>query len=124
MPILVDDMTGDARQRGTLRLADGALASVVLSDSSSGAWVAAQGPVSMAPSVVSIDRAKGYPDVSLKLDGMTECPAPTEGPWTLRKLDSSTIGVLLVVQGDLRIDWEDGTTTNAKSITLSGGSEG
>jgi hypothetical protein len=119
VPILVDARTRDERSRGTLRLADGAIASVVLGDSSSGAWVAAQGSAALAPSVVTIDRAKGYPDVSLKLDGMTECPAPTEGPWTVRQLDSPTIGVWLVVQGDLRIDWEDGTTTTANSITLS-----
>jgi hypothetical protein len=124
VPILVDDQTGDARQRGTLRLADGAIASVVLGDSSSGGWVAAQGSAALTPSVVSIDRAKGYPDVSLKLDGMTECPAPTGGPWALHSPDSPTIGVWLVVQGDLRIDWEDGTTTTADSIMLSGGAEG
>ncbi|NYI40269.1 hypothetical protein [Demequina lutea] len=124
VPILVDDMTGNARQRGTLRLADGAIASVVLSDSSSGAWVAAQGTAALTPSVVSVDRAKGYPDVSLKLDGMTECPAPTEGPGSVQKLDSAATSLWLVVQGDLRIDWEDGTTTTSTSITLSGGTEG
>jgi hypothetical protein len=123
-PILFDARTRDERTRGTLRLAAGAIASVVLGDSNSGAWVAAQGSAALAPSVVTIDRAKGYPEVSLKLDGMTECPAPTEGPWTVRQLDSPTIGVWLVVQGDLRIDWEDGTTTTAKSITLNGRAEG
>ena len=124
VPILVDARIGNDHTRGTLRLADGALASVVVGAPGSGGWVAAQGSVALTPSVVSIDRVKGYPDVSLRLDGMTECPAPTEGPWTLRKLDSPTIGVWLVVQGDLRIDWEDGTTTTATSVTLSGGQEG
>jgi hypothetical protein len=124
VPILVDDMTGGGRQRGTLRLADGALASVVLNYSSSGAWVAAQGTATLTPAVVTIDRAKGYPDVSLKLDGMTECPAPTEGPGTARILDSPTTGVWLIIQGDLRIDWEDGTSTTAKSIALNGRQEG
>lgn len=124
VPILVDARTRDKRSRGTLRLADGAIASVVLGDSSSGAWVAAQGQASLTPSVVAIDRAKGYPDVSLKLDDMTECAAPTEGPWTVRQLDSPTLGVLLVIQGDLRVDWEDGTTTTAESMTLNGRAEG
>jgi hypothetical protein len=123
-PVLVDARTRDERSRGTLRLADGAIASVVVGSQGSGGWVAAQGSVALAPSVVTIDRAKGYPDVSLKFDGMTECPAPTEGPWTVRKIDSSSADVWLVVQGDLRIDWEDGTTTTAGSISLSGGAEG
>ncbi len=122
-PILIDSSTRDERSLGTLHLADGAIASVVLGDSGSGAWVAAQGSAALTPSVVTIDRAKGYPDVSLKLDGMTECPAPTEGPWTVRQL-SPTLGVWLVIQGDLRIDWEDGTTTTAGSISLSGSPEG
>jgi hypothetical protein len=124
VPILVDARTRDERSRGTLHLADGAIASLVVGSQGSGGWVAAQGSVALAPSVVTIDRAKGYPDVSLKLDGMTECPAPTEGPWTVRKIDPSSADVWLVVQGDLRIDWEDGTTTSANSIALNGRAEG
>jgi len=123
-PILVDARTRDERSRGTLRLADGAIASVVVGSQGSGGWVAAQGSVALTPSVVTIDRAKGYPDVSLKLDGMTECPAPTEGPWTVRIIDPSSADVWLVVQGDLRVDWEDGTTTSANSIALNGREEG
>ena len=124
VPILVDARTMDQRSRGTLRLSEGAIASVVVGSQGPGAWVAAQGSVSLAPSAVSIDRAKGYPEASLKLNDMTECPAPTEGPWTLRKIDSPTTGVWLIIQGDLRIDWEDGTTTTATSIALSGSPEG
>lgn len=80
-------------------------------------------PGALASSVVSIDRAKGYPDVSLKLDGMAECPAPTEGPWTVREIDPSSTALALVIQGDLRIDWDDGTTTTALSVALNGRTE-
>ncbi len=124
VPILVDSRTFDQRSRGTLRLGEGAIASVVVGSQGPGAWVAAQGSVSLAPSAVKIDRAKGYPEASLKLNDMTECAAPTEGPWTIRKSDSPTTGVWLIIQGDLRIDWEDGTTTTATSVALSGASEG
>jgi len=124
VPILVDIELGADKTRGTLHVAEGATAAVVLSGGYGNGWVTDLGTPLITPADVPIDRANGYPDVSIRLDNATECPAPTEGPWTLLNRDPAATGWSLEIRGDFRIDWEDGTTTTAQSITLNGLSEG
>lgn len=123
--ILIDQPYGNGNQsRGTLHIAQGATAALLLEQGVESYWVAQTATPVITPTEVPIDRTQGYPDVSVRLENVTQCPEPTEAPWTLLNRDPTVVTWLLEVQGDFRIDWEDGTTTTADSITLSSRTEG
>ncbi|WP_291379576.1 hypothetical protein [Demequina sp.] len=124
VPILIDVYTSGNRSRGTLHIQDDATAALLIEGGVGTYWVATVGTPVFTPSEVAIDRSKGYPDASVRLESMTECPEPTEPPWTLLNRDPSVVQWLLAIQGDFRVDWEDGTTTTADAITLRGRAEG
>lgn len=73
---------------------------------------------SFTPNDIPIDGLRGYPDVSLALENCIECPAPTEGRWSQRSIDPSTVSSTLVIQGDFTIDWTDGSTAVTHQTTL------
>ncbi|WP_291381501.1 hypothetical protein [Demequina sp.] len=125
VPILIDQPYGGGNQRrGTLHLAEGATAALLIEQGLGSYWVAQTATPVFTPTQVPIDRTQGYPDASVRLENVTECPEPTEAPWTLLNRDPTVVTWLLEIQGGFRIDWEDGTTTTADSITLSGRAEG
>jgi hypothetical protein len=124
VPILIDAYSVPGQYRGTLHISEGATAAVLIEQGVGTYWVATVGTPVFTPSEVPIDRSKGYPDASVRLEGMTECPEPTEPPWTLLNRDPSVVQWLLAVQGDFRVDWEDGTTTTADAITFRSRAEG
>jgi len=125
VPILIDQPFGGGNQsRGTLHVAQGATAALLIEQGLGSYWVAQTATPVFSPTEVPIDRTQGYPDVSVRLENVTECPDPTEAPWTLLNRDPTLVTWLLEIQGDFRIDWEDGTTTTADSIMLSSRAEG
>lgn len=114
VPILVDSQTVRTKTKGTLHVGPDTTAALILASN----WVAQTATPVITPAEVPIDRAAGYPDVSLRLENVTACPEPTEGAQSLVNHDPAT-GWLLEIRGDFRIDWEDGTSTTADWITLS-----
>lgn len=124
VPLLIDVHTSGNQSRGTLHISEGATAALLLEGGVGSYWVAQMGTPVFSPQEVPIDRTKGYPDASVRLENVTGCPEPTEPPWTLLNRDPTVVSWFLEIHGDFRIDWEDGTTTTADAITLSGRAEG
>ncbi len=74
IPILIDTRVDGGRSRGTLHIADGAAAALLIEGGVGSYWVAQMGTPVFSPAEVPIDRSKGYPDASVRLENMTECP--------------------------------------------------
>ena len=119
VPILVDAQTGRDTTKGTLHVGAHASAALIVA----GNWIAQTATPVVTPTEVPINRAKGFPDVLVRLENVTACPEPTDGAQRLDTHDPGR-GWLLEIRGDFRIDWEDGTSTTAKWITLSGVEQG
>lgn len=119
VPVLIDAQAGLDKRKGTLHVGAHATAALIVA----GNWIAQTATPVVTPNEAPIDRATGYPGVSLRLEDVTACPEPTEGAQSLINHDPAE-GWLLEIRGDFRIDWDDGTSTTAGWITLSGVPEG